>query len=194
MAGVGLLRTLRPGCSSPIKPGGRVILVGDSLGVGMAPYFQKMATEAGMDFVSRVAGGTQTFQWAGNPEIQSLAATFRPTLAIISLGTNDAKGTRAPELLRGDVLKLQRALGTEIFWILPPKLPFQDRGYAQIVRDTGVRVFESAKYPLPQGPDGIHLSGRGYAYWAALVWKDLMCDTGDMPVPPVGGVGAVGRR
>jgi hypothetical protein len=197
VAGIGLAKTLKPGCVSPVVPGGRTMLVGDSLGVGMAPYFAKLSTDSGMDYVARTTGGTQTFQWAGNTELATKVQSFQPTLCLVSLGTNDAKGNRTADQLSNDIqslIGLLSSTGATVVWILPHPLPFDERGFSDLVRATGVRVYESSKVDLPLGPDAIHMSGTAYAYWAAMVWRELMCDTtSPEPVRPTSGLGYSGR-
>ena len=194
VAGVGILRTLKPGCVSPIVPGGRVLLVGDSLGVGMDRYFATLAKEAGMDYASNVQGSTTTAFWAKDQgPVAASVASFNPTLTLISLGTNDTKTNYTLEQLDGHIRHLISIVSTRggvPVWILQPSLPFADRGFTQLVRDTGIRVFESSRIDIPRGPDGIHATGLGYAGWAGAVWQDLSC--GKLPAPaPAAGLGAV---
>lgn len=176
-----------------LKRGLRVLLVGDSLAVGMAPHFLALAKEAGIDLRVLAKQGTRIDQWASSAELKQLVDSFKPELVLISLGTND-------EYMQGDgVVTKQRAaleqfiarlhwshshdygLGPEhIVWIGPPALPKASNGISAMIQDAGGSVvsprfhyFHSERLNLPRAPDRIHMSVRGYAGWAGAVWHWL---------------------
>ena len=183
MAGIGAARLL----SGPrLRRGMRVLLIGDSLAVGMAPHFAALAKEAGVDFKALATVGTRIDQWASNTDLKKLLESFRPELVLVSLGTND-------EFMRGaDVVPKQRALlekllallsqGPEhIVWIGPPTLPNPPSpGIPKMIQDAAGSVlaprfyyFHSERLQMPRAPDGIHPNVRGYAGWAGAIWHWL---------------------
>lgn len=75
--------------------GQRVLLMGDSLGVGVGPLLEKELRAQGIaDFKNISVGGKNIDQFSDNrhPEGRSLEAAlaeYKPTVVFISLGTND---------------------------------------------------------------------------------------------------------
>ncbi len=191
MAGLGAARLL----SGPrLRKGMRVLLIGDSLAVGMAPHFAALAKEAGVDFKALATVGTRIDQWASNADLKKLLESFQPELVLVSLGTND-------EFMQGDAVKKQQpqlekllalltqwprsrdyGLGAEhIVWIGPPTLPNPPSpGIPKMIQDAAGSVlaprfsyFHSERLQMPRGPDGIHPNVRGYAGWAGAIWHWL---------------------
>ncbi len=182
MAGIGAARLL----SGPrLRKGMRVLLIGDSLAVGMAPHFAALAKEAGIDFKALATVGTRIDQWAANSDLKKLLESFQPELVLVSLGTND-------EFMRGDDVvqkqyaqleKLLALLGAteHVVWIGPPTLPNPPSpGIAKMIQDAAGGVlaprfsyFHSERLQMPRGPDQIHPNVRGYAGWAGAVWHWL---------------------
>lgn len=192
MAGLGAARLLG---GPRLRKGMRVLLIGDSLAVGMAPHFAALAKEAGVDFKAMATVGTRIDQWASNADLKKILESFQPELVLVSLGTND-------EYMQGaDVVQKQQAqlekllalltqwprshdygLGPDhIVWIGPPTLPKPPSpGIPKMIQDAAGSVlaprfyyFHSEKLSMPRGPDGIHPNVRGYAGWAGAVWHWL---------------------
>jgi hypothetical protein len=156
-----------------------VLLIGDSLAVGLSTPMRGLCAKSGCDFQAIAEVSTTMIQWINEPRrslIQSALEGFRPTLVLISLGTNDSAGNTPTDALNAQITKLRdwvQSSGAAIMWILPPKLNFQERvGWG--VKAAGIESFPSANLPLPQ-PDGIHTTGRGYAGWAEHIWAKLTC-------------------
>jgi len=190
MAGIGMVRLLS---GARIRKGMRALLIGDSLAVGMAPFFSVLAKEAGVDFKALATVGTRIDQWASSAELKQLLGTFQPQLILVSLGTNDSF------MQGGDVVQKQQAqlekllailtqwpraggIGPEhIVWIGPPVLPNPPNlGIAKMIQDNAgsalsphYSYFHSERLQLPRGPDKLHPTARGYAGWAGAVWHWL---------------------
>lgn len=178
-AGVGLVKLIARG--PRIEPGKtRLLLVGDSLAVGMKPHFAALAREHRVPFEAQAISGSRIDQWATSKKLAEKLATFHPTLAVVSLGTND-------EYLKGDAAKRQRphldallgklqGAGAEVAWIGPPTLPKPaSNGIVPLLQHTvpPTHYFHSETMPIPRGPDKLHPTARGYAGWAGAVWQWL---------------------
>lgn len=170
-----------------ITPGRtRLMLVGDSMAVGLTPPLRQLAAQADVPFRSLAEVGTKIDQWAGRHALAEALATFEPTLTVVVLGTNDAylqgdaaERQRAP--LRR-LLEQLRAAGSEVVWVTPPTLPTQ--GPYPHRRDNGLRrllaeevpeshTFPSERHLIPRAPDRLHPTVRGAAAWAGLIWRFL---------------------
>ena len=185
LVGAGLLRSMATRCASPIVPGGRLLVLGDSLAVGTAPFFAKLAAQFGMDSQRQAKVGTTIAQWL------NVDTSLQPTLAIVSLGTNDTKTSTPVDMIVSEVGALVSRLqagGAEVVWMLPPALPFSDRGITDAIQATGIRSFDSRRLDIPRGPDGLHPTVKGYAQWASAIWRDLLCDPEKSQLEPLGSV------
>jgi lysophospholipase L1-like esterase len=163
-----------------ITPGSRVLLVGDSLAVGMTPHFAELAKEQRLPLESLALTGSRIDQWAGSQKLAERLATFRPTLVVVSLGTND-------EYMQGDAVGRQRpylaelvgkvhASGAELAWVGPPTLPKpKSNGIASLIQEHVPReaYFHSETLGIPRGPDKLHPTAVGYAGWAGAIWRWL---------------------
>jgi lysophospholipase L1-like esterase len=172
IAGIGVVKALKNRCSPKVSAGSKVLLIGDSLAVGMDPYFRTMAREAGAEYQSMAVKSTTITAWTQNP---ALPHPWQPDLVLVSLGTNDAYGSRPLEFIGHDTLALLNKLGPNVVWILPPKLGKGNRGVSDVIRSTGVAVFESEALGDLHQADGVHPSGAGYAAWSGEVWRSLIC-------------------
>jgi len=192
VAGLGMVRLLN---GPRVRKGMRVLLIGDSLAVGMAPYFSALAKEAGIDFKALATVGTRIDQWASNADLKKLLETFQPELVLVSLGTNDSfmqgkdvvpKQQTQLEKLYALLTQWPRSkdygLGPEhLVWIGPPTLPKPPSpGVSKMIQDAAGNAlspryfyFHSEKLDMPRGPDNLHPTARGYAGWAGAIWHWL---------------------
>lgn len=177
-AGVGLVRAFR---GPRIEPGTtRLLLIGDSLAEGLGPPLRAMAGEANVQFSKLARGGTRIEQWAGSQKLVERIETFKPTMILVSLGTNDEylTGTdvaarQAPHLEQ--LLTRLRAGGAEVVWIGPPRLPVATKGVVALLRRTIPKshYFPSERLTIPRGPDALHPTLKGYVGWAGAIWRWL---------------------
>lgn len=197
LAGVGILYSIQhpteeAGCVPRVRAGDRILLVGDSLSVGLKTPLQALATKTGATFASFTESGTTMKRWLGDAQVSAVLQSFQPTLVLVCLGTNDSAGSTPSEALATQVGQMRDWLtstGAKLVWIAPPKLPFPDRVGPQVTA-AGIASFPSSTLPIPQ-PDGIHTSGRGYAGWAEHVWAFLSCSAA--PAAALTGLGAAPR-
>jgi lysophospholipase L1-like esterase len=181
-----------------IKRGDRILLVGDSLSVGLNPPLRALAKEAGFEFAHIGKVGSLTNLWANEAEeggqFSALLRSFKPTIVLVSLGTNDewlpkynpGKSVLASQRQHVDKLMAKiRAAGAEVLWVgppahnQPPALDFREYIQKLIGR---TRYFHSERYTIPRQPppDNVpHPTVKGYAAWAGVIWRWL--GTGHAP-------------
>ena len=192
-AGALLLATRsRRKSSALVTKADRVVLIGDSLGVGLRKPLAKLAEADGIPFFGQACGGTMIFQWVRQDTTfgpcrfgQQHIRAAEPTVVLISLGTNDAfaqadqiESERAPlEELLQDIVNM----GARPIWIDPPKLQTAPRVPEVMTmiydsptgRQAGMPHFRSEQLDIPMTGDKIHPTGAGYEAWAANIWKWL---------------------
>jgi lysophospholipase L1-like esterase len=179
-AGVGLVsaaskpKTLPEPIKPVLKPGSKVLLIGDSFAQGLAPPLKQLFSEHGMLFLADGRIGSTIQQWASQPWLDAALAKGKPDVVLVSLGTNDMKlvdPMLEKPALANLVSKLKQSAGS-IVWISPPSLPFPDRGVRSMLAD--MPAFHSEALSIPRGPDAIHPNIAGYAGWAGALFRWLV--------------------
>lgn len=165
-------------CSGPlITPGSKTLLIGDSLGVGLGPQFKKLAKAAGYVPTVHAVGGSTTLQWLS--WIKRDLKVHKPSLVIVSLGTNDSalhiEEIRKNSSVYAHLVSEIEAIGAMTVWIGPPKL-HRRLSHADEVRDIIKNAiespyYESQKLDFPQTADMIHSTQRGYEIWMSSAWE-----------------------
>jgi len=176
-AGAALLLLLLVGSGQSRAAGGRpqrVLVIGDSLAVGLGPRLKALAMADGASYVGVEAkGGTSAAQW--DSKISSLLQSHRPDLVLVSLGTNDAAMSdptvSAARIQR--IVDTVRASGARLVWIGMPTLPERLKAdlVRQIIQKTGVEYLDSRGFSFERTSDGIHATPAGYAAWAQAIWS-----------------------
>jgi lysophospholipase L1-like esterase len=174
--GIGLVIALRSG-TPKIKSSTRLLVIGDSLAKGLDPHLAALGREEGVaSYLGNGIVGSRIDQWAKSPWLDDALAKFRPTLILVSLGTNDeymgpnAAAKQAPALAQ--LLGKLKASGAELVWIGVPTLPVSN-GVATMIEKQVPYYFPSTQIPIPRGPDRIHPTAAGYAGWAGALWRWL---------------------
>jgi hypothetical protein len=152
-----------------------VVLLGDSIGVGLSSHLAKLV---GGRFEARVKTG-RTAQGAVSA-LQGDENTF--DFALLSLGSNDAllDASHFPGALAAMVSGLNMPV-ERIFWIVPPgftyntgKSPAGVAAFTQAMLDAGIRAIASSPVPpAPDDPMRLHLAPSGYAQFAASIARGL---------------------
>lgn len=166
-----------------LRSGDRVLLLGDSLAQGLTPPMRKLAQDAGLEFFGDGRPSTRLDQWLDQGWAEARIAEFRPTVALVSLGTNDAGSNFSSTFSdRAKALVAMAArYGTTILWIEPPTMPFSTQTVVSGARDSGAAVFRSQDVEIPRGPDNIHPTIGGFAAWSALIWQSMDPPTASAP-------------
>ena len=170
------MKSASAGAAAPLVAGSKILLVGDSLAVGLTARMKTLAEAAGYGFASQAIVGTRSDQWA--PKMDALLAQETPGLVLISLGTNDAT-TNKPEAQApyfASIAASVSAGGGRLIWIGMPTLPARIAGQdvvRAIVDGVGPEVIDSRAMSFYRASDEIHSSPQGYASWADQIWADL---------------------
>ena len=170
----------------------RVVLIGDSLGVGLRKPIASLADSEGIWFQGQACGGTMIFQWIREDTKfgtcrfgQQLVRAAQPTVVLISLGTNDAfADTDEIEWERPKLEQLLQDIvdmGARPVWIDPPKLEtapniqlVTEMIYSSpIAKSIGMPHFRSDLLDIQMSGDQIHPTGQGYAVWSDALWRWL---------------------
>lgn len=169
--------------TSLILPTSRILLVGDSLAEGLKVRLAHLAQTAGAPFRSMSRNSTRIASFSRDPDLSAAIYDYRPTLVLVSLGTNDsALADPLAESAELDVLiRLVTSLGAALVWIDPPSLPTLPR--SALVRqmlsksaaaaEVGMRRFDSTQIKMARAPDSIHCTPSGYSTWADAIWVYL---------------------
>lgn len=177
---LGLLLVSRASASAaPLAKGSKILLLGDSLAVGLSTELKRLAEAGGYSFSSSAQTGTRSDQWEGR--IAPLLASEAPSLVLVSLGTNDAAlGSAAPQQDAhiGNVASLISS-SAPLVWLAPPPLPprLNDGPVRDSIARYAANVIDGRAFTFPQGSranDGIHFSPQGYASWADQIWQTLL--------------------
>lgn len=195
LTAVGLVELL----SGPtLRPGDRVLLIGDSLAVGLATPLGALARDMGLAFLATATVGTRIDQWAQSEPLKATLESFKPTVVIVSLGTNDAYMLPPPDVGKRQAPYLDtllRAINAgfthsedygmgprAIVWLAPPTLPPAASSLAPVraliesqatILNRRISIFPSDRLTLARGPDGIHPVVSAYAAWAGAIWQWL---------------------
>lgn len=161
-----------------VPKGSTILLVGDSLGVGMSDKFKELARDAGYQSVTKAISGTSTFQWVF--WIKRHLETYKPSLVLVSLGTNDAiQLERAKKNnVYAEMSKIVQDSGAELVWIVPHRIDLKRIPKIDLTREfirSSVPLsFDSTQVEIPLSPDHVHTSKAGYDKWIKEVWKWLV--------------------
>lgn len=161
-----------------VEEGSTVMLIGDSLGVGLGPEFRKLAKASGYKPISHSIGGTTAIQWI--PWLKQDLIAHHPSLVVISLGTNDAganiEWVRQHNTVYARLVKEATDAGAKVVWVGPPKLSERKLPHAGEIRDLirgsiNTFYYESQDLDFPQADDKIHSTPVGYKLWMDVVWE-----------------------
>jgi lysophospholipase L1-like esterase len=192
LTAVGLVELLG---APTLRAGDRVLLVGDSLAVGLTVPLGALCRDNGIAFQAIATVGTRIDQWASSPTLLETLKTFQPTIVLVSLGTNDAYmmpspgqdiGARQAPYMDKLLSTIESAAPRAIVWISPPTLPpaavslpsvmalIESEHQIALPRiKPRVAFFPTQSLTLQRGPDGIHPVASGYAAWAGALWQWL---------------------
>lgn len=154
----------------PPKPR-RVVLIGDSLAVGLAKPLAAELGARGAALQVRAATGANAgafTEGSGASALGKLLADFKPDVVLVSLGTNDTvPGAEALAKKLPARFALLASVGARVAFLEPPALPWS--------REPIHQAAAYARAPLIVAPaieqerDRIHPTGAGYAAWSKFI-------------------------
>ncbi|MBI3204484.1 MAG: SGNH/GDSL hydrolase family protein [Myxococcales bacterium] len=156
----------------------RVVLIGDSLAVGLArPLAAELKTAgAELKVCARVSANAGQFTEPGGfgtLGLSALLSDFTPELVLVSLGTNDtAPGSSVRDKLPARFALMRsriEAAGAHVLFLGPPSLPWPREPIYQAA--AGARLLVAPA--VEQAPDHIHPTPAGSAAWAKHIRKEL---------------------
>jgi len=171
VAGVGIVWASRR--RPRIKPGQRLLVVGDSMAEGLSPYLKALAADDQVGFASLFKRGTRIGYWRTRPEFLA-ALDPSPSLVLFVLGTNDQVGahTESPREA-AELAAAAESRGARVAWIGAPTLTQGNDLADSLERVFGREYFDSRMLNIPRAPDGLHPSVEGAAGWARSIWEWL---------------------
>lgn len=151
----------------------RVLLVGDSLGVGLASPLRAELKKKGTECSSSVRGSTIARYWLGR--VPELLRQHRPTVVLFSLGANDCRLEESRACadfrrLSGDLAALAAHAGARPVFLVPGWLAWAETIRERLTVDA--EALEAAR-PVELQPDHIHPTAAGYRTWAAEIAENL---------------------
>ena len=158
-------------CAESAPQRAEVLLVGDSLAVGLDAPLRALERERGVVLRTEAVVGTSALYW--RPRLRAILAAYKPRRLLVSLGTNDATASdrkRVVEAFRG-ICDEASAAGVPLAWVAPLPMPPRLRDGLAVVRDAfacalAIDVDAAA---VERARDGIHATAAGYATWARLL-------------------------
>ena len=178
-------------CAPMVQPGDRVVLMGDSQAEGLSTVMPRLAAADDVALLPVFVTGSSVRQWA-EPVTQGWDLTaqwktiraFKPTVILVSLGSNDSySGAQVRDIdrpyLAGLLSMLEETGVRRVVWIGPPKLKRAETGlesFADLVKSTGVRYYDSRTIDIDMEPDQLHTTGKGRKVWGRWLWEKLQKD------------------
>jgi lysophospholipase L1-like esterase len=157
-----------------VVPGGRVVVIGDSIAIGLRRQFMANAIREKVSVNYQSKGGTTTSEWLDKLPDMAMADAF-----VVVLGTNDAAGNGKSfgDAMRR-ILEHGRKGGVPVVWVQPTGDHF--KAYDGIMGQIQAALDERDIYLMVPRPvdgyasDNVHMGPEGYARWADRVWNALI--------------------
>lgn len=155
-------------------PPPRLLLVGDSLAVGLTGPLASIARARRGAFSAVAAQNTTAAHWQAR--IDDARVAFEPDAVVFSLGANDcAAGARqACAAFEAHVRTLNARAsrdGARVIWLCPAWLEYAPTIRAKL-HTVGVEVFEPPP-GLRLSADHIHPTPAGYQAWAEAIQREV---------------------
>jgi lysophospholipase L1-like esterase len=149
-----------------------VLLVGDSMAEGVAPWLQKKVEAVGGRFINGQERSSTIVWWQGSGKLRELLARHRPDVVFIALGSNEIF-IEQPSLRAPLIKQMVDEIGARpSYWIGPPCWK-PDVGLVRVIEENFQpgHFYNSNDLKVPRAPDGKHPTAQGYQTWTELVWN-----------------------
>jgi lysophospholipase L1-like esterase len=152
--------------------GRRVLLVGDSMAEGIAPFLQSRVEAAGGVWTSEPEQSSTIIWWQGSGRLRELIAQHRPDIIFIALGSNELF-TKDAEARASIIRTMVSEIGSrQAYWVGPPSWKPGSRLVPVIEKNfQDGHFYNSDNLDVPRGPDGKHPTLKGYERWVDLIWN-----------------------
>jgi lysophospholipase L1-like esterase len=152
--------------------GRRVLLVGDSMAQGIAPFLQRRVEAAGGTWTSAPEQSSTIIWWQGSGKLRELIALHRPDVIFIALGSNELYTQEAESRARVIQKMVEEIGGRRAYWVGPPSWKPGSRLVPVIEENFQPgHFYNSDRLDVPRGKDGKHPTGAGYERWVELIWQ-----------------------
>jgi hypothetical protein len=153
----------------------RILHIGDShVASGLKSSLAGHFREAGARFLQEGWVGSRSKSWIKSGKLKNLIATFRPTVVVVTLGTNEMKNHR-PQRNRSWIKAIVRRCGkAKCYWVGPPPLLEDVHGYNEMLKENipPCRYFDSRVLNVKPKEDGkFHLSKAEGTDWGDRIWR-----------------------
>ncbi len=149
-----------------------VLLIGDSMAAGLAPFLKKRVEAEGGRFLAEPEQSSTIIWWQGSGRLRKLLAEHQPDIVFIALGSNELF-MRQPEL-RSPVIKrmVEEMDGRPAYWIGPLSWK-PGAGLLRVIEENfqSGHFYNSDDLKAPRGTDGKHPTPQGYEQWTEFVWN-----------------------
>ncbi len=152
----------------------RILHFGDShVASGLKSTLARYFREAGATFRQEGWAGSRSKSWIASGRLKKLVSAFRPTVVLVTLGTNEMT-TSEPMRHRNWIRAIIRRLkGTVCYWMGPPPLIDDKYGYNEMAEEAvkPCRYFDSRILDMKPRKDGtFHLTRKEGVVWGDKVW------------------------
>lgn len=157
---------VRPRRAPRLKPGDKILLLGDEQAAAVGAFMGKLALESQVNL---------RFEWERQAQLETLATPRSAEKALKSQPTVVVALLRSksddPKQIASRVGEFKQALGNvPLFWVLPLGPETADsRALALALHAAGVPAFSSALLDVHRSQTGAP-SARGFAGWAGAIW------------------------
>lgn len=153
----------------------RILHIGDShVSYGFKRELARCFREAGARFRQKRWIGSRTKSWVATGKAKQLIRAFRPTVVVVTLGTNEMKDPQPARQLSWVRALVDRIGNRVCYWLGPPPVIEDANGYNAYMAEhvAPCRYFDSRVLEAPPRDDGkFHLTREQGETWARLVWR-----------------------
>lgn len=152
-----------------------ILLCGDSMSEGLMFAFMKYAKFNGHQLKTRIWYSSSTKDWGKSDTLSSFIRTYRPSLILFTLGSNELfiRNPQEREPYIQNIVKAADNAGVPFVWIGPPNWK-NDTGLGDLMQKTvgNDRYFLSKNMTFKRKKDGAHPTVESSAVWAdsIAVW------------------------
>lgn len=159
IAGVALVYLSTSKADTP-SPNEELLVIGDSLGVGVGAALRRRGVKVAVNAIS----GSAARWWAEGSRWEEALRGHR--IAIVSLGSNDIAQKRAPWPILQQLEGRARRVGVRLVWIVPATPLWAQQAVQMPGESVLLRGAEGTA-------DGVHLTASGYRTAAERVAQQL---------------------